>query len=98
MTAPTDSTRPAGRREAPVPPRRDRQRAVEPSGRASPGVEIERKFIVRELPPELDRAAAERVCQGYLAAGRRPPLGARLFARDPRQLARRIERAEPITV
>ncbi len=31
------------------------------------GVEIERKFLVPELPPDLDRSAATRIDQGYLA-------------------------------
>jgi CYTH domain-containing protein len=33
------------------------------------GVEIERKFIVSELPPELDRFPFERISQGYLVIG-----------------------------
>ncbi|MGO8904470.1 MAG: CHAD domain-containing protein [Solirubrobacteraceae bacterium] len=33
------------------------------------GVEVERKFIVKELPPELDRFPSERISQGYVAIG-----------------------------
>ncbi len=33
------------------------------------GIEVERKFIVKELPPELDRFPSERISQGYLAIG-----------------------------
>jgi CYTH domain-containing protein len=33
--------------------------------RASPSTEIERKFLVRELPPELDRLDPVRIRQGY---------------------------------
>ena len=33
------------------------------------GVEVERKFIVKQLPPELDRFPSDRISQGYLAIG-----------------------------
>ncbi len=33
------------------------------------GIEVERKFIVKELPPELDRFPSELISQGYLAIG-----------------------------
>jgi CYTH domain-containing protein/CHAD domain-containing protein len=33
------------------------------------GVEVERKFIVKELPPELDRFPSDRISQGYLTIG-----------------------------
>jgi CYTH domain-containing protein len=34
---------------------------------AAPGIEIERKFLVTELPSDVDRYPAEPVEQGYLA-------------------------------
>ena len=33
---------------------------------SDPGTEIERKFLVAELPPDIDRGHAETVEQGYL--------------------------------
>ena len=33
------------------------------------GVEVERKFIVKELPTELDRFPSDRISQGYAAIG-----------------------------
>ena len=36
-------------------------------GSSSPGVEIERKFLVAELPPDLADHPGERIEQGYLA-------------------------------
>jgi adenylate cyclase len=40
---------------------------VTPSRMAAPGIEIERKFLVTELPGDLDRYPADPVEQGYLA-------------------------------
>jgi CYTH domain-containing protein/CHAD domain-containing protein len=34
-----------------------------------PGVEIERKFIVNELPPEIERFPSEPISQGYVTIG-----------------------------
>jgi CYTH domain-containing protein len=36
---------------------------------AASGLEIERKFLVPRLPPDLDRRPVEQVQQGYLAIG-----------------------------
>jgi CYTH domain-containing protein/CHAD domain-containing protein len=36
---------------------------------AHSGLEVERKFLVTELPPELDRFPSELISQGYLAIG-----------------------------
>jgi CYTH domain-containing protein/CHAD domain-containing protein len=36
---------------------------------SDPHVEVERKFIVGELPPELERVASEPIAQGYVTIG-----------------------------
>ena len=38
-----------------------------PHGPLTPGVEIERKFLVAELPAELAEHPGQRIEQGYLA-------------------------------
>jgi hypothetical protein len=36
-------------------------------------MEIERKFLITHLPPELDRCPHQRVAQGYIGAQGRSP-------------------------
>jgi adenylate cyclase len=43
--------------------------AIKAHGRYGCAIEIERKFLVGELPPELDRWPCTRIEQGYLAVG-----------------------------
>jgi adenylate cyclase len=42
------------------------------SGHPGPGIEIERKYLLRGLPPRVHRARVVTVHQGWLEAGRRP--------------------------
>ena len=50
------------------------------------GLEIERKFLVAALPPGLDRLPADRIQQGYLAAGSGEEPEVRLRRRGDRTL------------
>ena len=72
LTASSDGASPPSDRKAvPLPGQRERN-ASDASGHVSDshgGVEVERKFIVKELPPELDRVRSERISQGYVAIG-----------------------------
>jgi CYTH domain-containing protein/CHAD domain-containing protein len=72
LTASSDSTSPRGDRKAAMPPRHCVRNAADASRQvidSRSGVEVERKFIVKELPPELDRLPCERISQGYVAIG-----------------------------
>jgi CYTH domain-containing protein/CHAD domain-containing protein len=71
-TASSDGTSHPAHPEA-VPLPRDRVRnAADTSSQhldSRSGLELERKFIVKQLPPELDRFPSERISQGYVAIG-----------------------------
>jgi CYTH domain-containing protein/CHAD domain-containing protein len=68
LTASSDDTR-----RRPALPWRHRERDPDDASRQvidpRSGVEVERKFPVKELPPEFDRFPSERISQGYLAIG-----------------------------
>jgi CYTH domain-containing protein/CHAD domain-containing protein len=72
LTAAPDSIGPPADGKATEPSRADERGAADASGRVigtRSGVEIERKFIVKELPGELDRFPSDRISQGYPAIG-----------------------------
>src|SRR5207302_10864721 len=51
------------------PRERDAARAAGDGADTRSGVEVERRFIVKEVPPELDRFPSQRISQGYPAVG-----------------------------
>src|SRR6266699_5316820 len=70
LKASPDSTSPGSDRKATLPSRHRERDAADLSGQVidtRSGVEVERKFIVKELPPELDRFPSDRISQGYAA-------------------------------
>jgi CYTH domain-containing protein/CHAD domain-containing protein len=71
-TASSDSTSPpADDKAVPLPGHGARNAAGAPPHVTDPhaGVEVERKFIVKKLPPELDRLPSDQISQGYVAIG-----------------------------
>jgi CYTH domain-containing protein/CHAD domain-containing protein len=72
LAASPDSTSPPADREGDARPH-DRVLHADGASRrvinSRSGVEIERKFIVSELPGELDSFPSERIAQGYVAIG-----------------------------
>ncbi|MGA2322024.1 MAG: CHAD domain-containing protein [Solirubrobacteraceae bacterium] len=72
LTESSDSTSPGADRTAVPLPRNQVRSAAGVSRHAidsHSGVEVERKFIVTKLPPELERLPSDRILQGYVVIG-----------------------------
>jgi CYTH domain-containing protein/CHAD domain-containing protein len=72
LTASSDSASPPAEGKAVPLPRHRVRNAADAFGHAidsRSGVEVERKFIVKEMPPDLEGSPSERISQGYVAIG-----------------------------